>query len=484
MSSSVRIAFDLAPDHHAYLDQFKIEINDHPGGKANLQSIKPIVEFQDKFSKKVRKGVEGSGEIIALVEFSHDPRDYESEVQLQLTYQACTTEYCLLPKIITASARLPAGQTTTPTSSSGDWFQQLISQGYLSLFLVVFGAGILTSFTPCVFPMIPITLAVLGARTGRSRRHSFWLSLCYVLGIASTYSILGLAAASTGALFGSFLGNPFISLGLAVLFLILALSSFGLFEIQAPSFVRDRLGLHKTQGGYVGAFLTGQLAGVIASPCVGPVLAAILAYIAKTQNLTLGFGLMFVFALGMGQLFLVLGTFSHASKWLPKSGPWMLTVKYIFGLTFIGLAVYYAHPTLNKQEWYNSKVNALWGSSTTYEKLPFQEYNEVLITKAAADGKPVLIDFWADWCVACKELEVRTFSQPEVQKFKDQFIFLKFDATQAGEEFERLREKYDIFGLPHLVIYDKSGTFRRDLTLTGFEEAPTFAERLKKALSP
>lgn len=217
----------------------------------------------------------------------------------------------------------------------------LADQGLWAALLLVFFAGMMSSLTPCVYPLIPITLGLFGARKAASRWQGFRLSLVYVLGIVVTYSVLGVAAASAGVVFGAAMQSPWVVGAIAVLFAALGLSSLGAFQINLPSTLRNRLGAVKG-GGYAGAFGMGLVAGVIAAPCVGPIVAGILLLVAQQADVWLGFGLLATFAFGMGQLFLVLGTFSSAIAALPKSGGWMDGVKTVFGVVFLGMALYYA----------------------------------------------------------------------------------------------------------------------------------------------
>lgn len=517
----------LAEGYHAYVEQFNVVSASPQLGSARLQDIRKVIDFFDKVSGQRRQGVVGTGELFIEFDASKSATSGKQNVEIDVTYQACAEDHCLLPKTIRANFEVkisgaPALSLLGRSISLDDW----------RIWLLVFFAGVLTSLTPCIFPLIPITLAVIGSRQeGRSKRASFFLSLSYVLGIALTYSILGVVAALTGSLFGSLLGHPLVAVALALVFSVLALSLLGWYAIETPSFLTHRLMLHKTQHGWLGAFMAGNIAGIVASPCVGPVLAGLLAYVAQTQNALHGFGLMFVFALGMGQLLLLLGTFSSLQKRLPRSGPWMELVKITFALAFFALAGFYVKSWLTSEglwrlaglavlialirpeqfeQWRKQKFalkikflvqwlavavalglifwgTPRWNSSTvqenkSYQTLPFMPFSQEAIAQAAAAKKAVLIDFYADWCVACKELEIETFSAESVQALKDKYVFLKFDATKPSAAFEALQKQYGIVGLPHLVIYDQQGVWRKELTLTGFESAEEFSARLKRAL--
>ncbi len=306
--AQLRIKLTIAPHHHAYLNQFKLRVLSPAGMKMNRLQISPTSRFFDKVTHQTKLGVVGKAVLKAEIELSQQTPPGQRTVRLALRYQACTKTYCLLPKTIPILIPIQVtGNQNTPTgplqisgpqpTSSPSLFATLRSWAPanaalpfgISVFFLVFFMGILTSFTPCIYPMIPITLAIIGSRTSKTDRSGSWrgfsLSFVYVLGLAVTYAILGLIAARTGALFGSLISSPWVSGTIALIFVAMALSMYGFFELQPPAFIREKLGSGKSPGGgYPGAFVTGMVAGVVASPCVGPVLVGILAFIAKTQN--------------------------------------------------------------------------------------------------------------------------------------------------------------------------------------------------------
>ncbi|MDZ4081850.1 MAG: cytochrome c biogenesis protein CcdA, partial [Bdellovibrionales bacterium] len=533
-----------------------------------------IVQFMDTFSKKMKDGIKKKGTMTAKVTLPN--AESAKTLKLKLTYQACTTEHCLFPKHIVLmpgamaekaaaigsveqkaqeeSAVAPKPASRTPAASGGESteFEKAMGAGLLSAVLFMFVAGFLTSLTPCIYPMIPITLAILGASerrsggradtsTKHSKLRSFFLSIFYVLGIGVTYSILGVTAASTGALFGSALSNIYVVSGLALLFVAMGLSMYGLYEIQAPAFIRDRVGQGKSETGYFSSFAMGLAAGVVASPCIGPVLVSVLAYIAQTQDKALGLILLFSFAMGMGVLFVALGTSSSLLQKVPKAGAWMDTVKFVFGTTMIGMAIYYIAPVY--PDWavraiiglsvvliasaYGAFAPATTGASqvkkgaavaafcigiammmvSTLEKsgvqlvgtgggggagattgkvakLGWQSYSDEALASAIEQKKPVLIDFWADWCGACHELEEKTFPDDRIQALSKDFVLFKIDATNDSPEIDKLKKTYRVMGLPTMVFYDTSGQIRTDLTVTGFMNADDFLARMRKAHEP
>lgn len=539
-STGVTLLLDLAKGHHAYVDQFKlIPISPKQLNIGSL-SLSPIVEFYDQVTKKNKEGVKGESTLSSVIELPLDFPANVTKVTMQLRYQACTVEYCLFPKKLKFELPLSVSggtgavvQSGSPPKENGKvgFFEVDFSSGNWGwIFFVVFIAGFLTSFTPCIFPMIPITLTVLGAK-GKEQTHfkGFLTSIFYVLGIATTYSILGVVAASTGSLFGSLLGHPVVIGLLAALFAAMSLSMLGFFELKAPSSISQKLSGVGGGGGFGGAYVIGAAAGIVASPCVGPVLVTILAYVAKTQQLLLGFGLLFTFAIGMGLIFIALGTFSQLIQKLPKSGNWMDGVKYVFSIVMMALAIYYLDPLLSPMAFNVISILALLafalyfllrtnlvfirlvglfllalaftiaGGSFTKDAGKFgtvlnpssgkeaqghdfwEVFNAKVIAEAEANGDLVVVDFAADWCAACKELETFTFADPMVQTLAKEMgvRWMQYDATDTNDEFQGYKETYEILGLPTVLLFDSTG-LRDDLRLTGFENAEKFMERLKK----
>ncbi len=474
--SDLQIELSLKEGFFAYEDRFRLEVLEPEGIATGELFIDPIVEFDDKISKKKKRGVHLAATLKTQLDIPARLSADVTQLKLKLTYIACTEKFCLTPRDLNLSTNVIIQEAELENVASSAFIERKIDDNLIYALILIFFFGVLTSLTPCVYPLIPITLAVLGANKDKTRLTSFMVSLSYVFGIGITYALLGVVAAQTGQLFGSLISHPLVVLSMSLVFFLMGLSLLGLFEIQPPNFIRKRMNQTQTQKGYLGAFISGLLAGVIASPCVGPVLVGVLAYIAKSQNSLLGFILLFTFAMGFGVLFIILGTFSQLSGKLPRSGAWMNGIKTILALVLFALSFYYAAP-LFKQ---------LFPQSVTTQEetagVIWQKYSEKKVSEARAQKKPVIIDFYADWCVACVEMDQLTFNKQEVMELSKEFVMLKIDATLPSKQINEWQKIYKVYGLPTMIFIDDKGKIREDLVLTGFEEAPEFAERMKKVL--
>ena len=536
-----QISIRLPKNFHAYKDQIKV-LNIKPAGfKAGQIKISPEVDFYDKFSKKNRVGLnEAGGTISILLEAPATlPVNFEN-VEFDLRHQICSDQVCYLPTnlkvsvpVLKAAASLAAPAVAQPISLFSS-FENSLSSNLPLAFLFVFLAGVLTSFTPCIFPMLPITLSILGHNAeNRTRMQNFLRSLIYVCGIATTYSILGVIAAFTGSLFGAALTNSYVIAGLCLLFFTMAFSMWGAFELQAPAFIRNRFGSGKSKNNFE-AYIMGMVAGIVASPCVGPVLISILTFVSTSRNAVLGFSLLFVFASGIGLLFIIIGMFGEALRFLPRSGPWMNFIKFILGAAMWGAALYYVQFIVPDRWWITSIaasflalsvwqgafqfgkkaylrqsiMMALFIFSFTVTLLGFVRpqylsaafgitdginqpataelwtpFSEDELNRAIANKQPVLIDFYADWCGACHELEEKTYTNPEFIQMSKGFKLLKVDATKDTDAVQSILKKYQVQGLPTVVFINRNGDLLPDLTFTQFiswdQLKPKMLESLK-----
>ncbi|WP_336284408.1 protein-disulfide reductase DsbD [Citrobacter arsenatis] len=456
----------------------------------------------------------------------------KSGATLTVTYQGCADAgFCYPPETKTVplsevsagstAATAPAPATTDPQEKP----QPPAQLPFSALWALLIGIGI--AFTPCVLPMYPlISGIVLGGKQRLSTGRALLLTFIYVQGMALTYTALGLVVAAAGLQFQAALQHPYVLIGLAVVFTLLALSMFGLFTLQLPSSLQTRLTLmsNRQQGGSPGSvFAMGAIAGLICSPCTTAPLSAILLYIAQSGNMWLGGGTLYLYALGMGLPLMLITVFGN--RLLPKSGPWMEHVKTAFGFVILALPVFLLERIIG-DEWGVRLWSLLgvtffsWAFITSLQaKHAWMRIVQIILLAAAlvsvrpmqdwafgtphaqtqthlnftpvasvdalnqalaqARGKPVMLDLYADWCVACKEFEKYTFSNPQVQQALGDTVLLQADVTANNAQDVALLKHLQVLGLPTILFFDAEGNEHPDARVTGFMDAATFSAHLR-----
>lgn len=412
-------------------------------------------------------------------------------------------------------------QTVTSTTSQNQIAQYIEEQGMFVALLIIFGIGLALNLTPCVYPLIPMTIGYFGNMASQNKGNKVLIALMYALGMSVTYSVMGTVAALTGGVFGALLQSPVVVGLLVLIFIALALSMFGLYEIKIPQSIAN-MGA-KNRSGYMGTFVMGLTVGFIAAPCIGPMVLSLLVYVGQVGNPLLGFIMFFVLAMGLGLPYVFLAIFSSSITKLPRSGEWMESVKIIFGLMMLGLALYTAQPLIPVKTYemifplfliaagaylilFDRKaINAVmytrfkyviaigaivWGASNMhfgeqvtagsgkYEWQMMMTQKQIDESIAKSD-KPTIIDFYADWCAQCKELDKYTYIDPKIIELSKKFNNIKIDLTKGDKEIEG---KFKIQGLPVVSFIDKSGKEREDLRVTGFLKPDEFIKVMEKAL--
>lgn len=399
---------------------------------------------------------------------------------------------------------------------------ELGSSGLQQL-LIAFISGLGTVLTPCIYPLIPVTLSLFGVTANLSRWKAFLLSGSYVAGICLTYTVLGIFSGKTGALFGSMLGNPVVALVLCAFFLLLALFSLEVIELPIIGKLQNRASQIGGRG-YGGAFLMGTVSGFVAAPCAGPILIAILALAAQSQNTAWGALLLFTYAFGFGLVFLVLGTFSNLTKSLPRAGNWMGSVKFITGAALFGVIWFLIKPfaprlfevidalvpdaiqmmlialsvTLAFYAYRRGTASLKLGAALVCSLAVFQLLLVHPASRAHADWatslesalqrsqqqkKIAMVDLYAEWCGACKEFDALTFSDPRVKQKLSNFVTARLDFSLPGEAQQAIQDKYEVVGLPCILFLNPDGSEIPDTKVIEFENADQFLATLDKVLA-
>lgn len=540
----VEISFDIIDGYYLYKNKLKFEANNATLGDYTLPQG---IDHEDEFFGK-QQIYEQPIKIQVPVTNIKDNAD------LMVRYQGCAKKgLCYPPEIkiiklnkANASAQHvlaamsstdsnTAQETQAPSSQSEQHkLAQMLAGDSLWLTLFAFFVGgLLLSFTPCVFPMYPIlTGIIVGQKNNLSTKRAFSLSFFYVQGMAITYTLLGIVVALAGAQFQAMFQHPYVLIALSILFIFLALSMFGVFNLALPSSWQNKLNnLSNSQksGSYFGVLAMGAISGLVASPCTTAPLTGALLYISQSGDVALGAAALYALSIGMGLPLLILG--SSGGKLLPKAGGWMNVIKNIFGLLLLAVPIfllerflpvnittllwlalvistgfYFIHITLSKPPSIKRHIASAavlvatmtlvlyiqptpqianeHASSTQEKKFVFVKNLDELMAEvesANANGETVMVDLYADWCIACKEFEHKTFPKPEVQKALANTRLIQIDLTDTGAEHSvELMGHFDIFGLPSILFFDTQGNELDQRRVTGFMAAEEFAAHVNK----
>lgn len=550
-SNTLEAKFTVTPGYYLYKDRIKFEIKDASLGTISAVNL-PAGDIKDDPNFGQQEVYHH--DFVALIDVNNPAQN----VVIDARFQGCSEKgLCYAPQLKTLNVDM-AQAATAPTdntpvtnannsTSSEDEATSLLKSGKLWLIAAgFFGFGLLLSFTPCVLPMIPILSGIIvgdkkAHKAETSRLHSFNLSLAYVLGIALSYTIAGIAAGLSGQLLSNALQSPWMLTATALIFVVLSFSMFGFYELRLPSTIEERMvkTSNKLKGGqFIGVFVMGVISALIVSPCVAAPLAGALLYISQTRDVVLGGVALFALSIGMGVPLLLIG--ASAGHVLPKAGGWMTAVRNLFGVIMLAVAIFIVSPIIptsvemllwsalliipavylhaldslpldintgRSHPWMRfwkgigimllivgialligavsgakSPLQPLAGlslsnSKTIENRLPFVRVKNTAELDAridAAKGKIVMLDFYADWCTSCKEMELLTFSDPAVQASLKEAVLLQADVTANTPEDLALLQRFNLFGPPGIIFFNRTGQEIKPIRVIGYENAPKF----------
>jgi len=510
-----------------------------------IKSIKyPVaMELKFDFSDKPVSVYEKDFIIEAKVKLPETAKPGSYKLNIALNYQACNNSTCLPPNSVSQSVpfEIYASQSDSlqnkdtvaqksdmmlgETNKSAENFQKAEIQqkdsttsdfeksGLLLSLILVFLGGLALNLTPCVYPLIPITVGYFGGQSEGSTKKLFTLGVLYVLGMAFTYSVIGVITALSGAVFGALLQNTFVILAIVAVLIALSLSMFGLYEFKLPDSWVAKAGGAK--GGYFGALFMGLTMGIVAAPCIGPFVLGLVTYVGAKGDPFYGFLMFFTLAVGLGLPYLFLALFSGKIKSLPRAGFWMDAIKHIFGFILLGMALYFALPLIPKEiskyvlpvymilaalyilifdksakkvkgfRIFKTVLSVIIIIAGVYFLIPSKEvspewkvYSDTSFEQSKAANQPIMIDFYADWCIPCKELDAITYSDQKVIDEAARFDNYKVDMTKSlSEETEKIRNKFKIVGMPTIILINSRG--QEVKRLTGFVKPEEFLSILK-----
>ena len=542
---NVIVNWSIAEGYYLYQEKISVKINQEETSSFDMPtfSISPE-DYNDPYfglMKIFKKPVQ------AIFKVSQPPLKAEDVVEI--AYQGCTEGFCYPPEVKEIKvADLPIVQVTdtkktseksTALSAQPKAEQDRLAESLFNSKYAVFGfflLGLGLAFTPCVLPMLPLLSAIV---IGQNQRPNMWrafaLSFVYVQGMALTYTLLGLIVAAIGLPFQVALQHPYVMIGLSIIFVLLALSMFGVFTLQLPSSLQTKLSLLSQQqkaGAFGGVFLMGMIAGLVASPCTSAPLSGALLYVAQSGDLFTGAITLYLLALGMGVPLILITLFGN--KILPKSGMWMETVKKLFGFVMLALPVFLISRILPDEctprlwamlgtaffIWFAFQMPKngtgwlfrilflvaamisvkplqawVWGESSAQSAIENklvshvefkQVKSEAELQQALAENNKslVMLDLYADWCVACKEFEKETFSDPRVQKNFGDMLLLQVDMTKNSEENRALMTKYKVLGLPTILFFNQDGKEIEGSRVNGFMPPVEFLQWIEKISKP
>ncbi|MFT4928632.1 MAG: thiol:disulfide interchange protein DsbD [Phenylobacterium sp.] len=539
------LTWQIADEYYLYRDKIKFAATGASVGEVALPDSKTIEDEYFGTSHIYRQQLTLIVPLSDITEGSELKVRYQGCADAGLCYPPTKKVMPIILAKTTGSSNANSAEqsnnATIQVSQQNELASDLASGGLFFTLLAFFGLGLGLAFTPCVFPMYPILSGIIAGQGNKlTTRNGFMLSMAYVQGMALTYAALGLVVASAGVKFQAYFQHPAVLISLSLLFVLLSLSMFGWFDIGLPQSWQakvTKLSNKQKGGSFGGVFMMGALSGLIASPCTTAPLSGALLYVAKSGDLVLGGITLYILSLGMGLPLLILG--ASGGKLLPKAGAWMDSIKTVFGFLllavplilldrlidisytltaaailsftlcaylyyihqqlqspkaktavwFIAMSLFFLSATTLHQLWFAPSQSSQQGSAVVVKEqhggfidiTSLAELNEQL-TIAKTLNKPVMIDLYADWCVACKEFEQYTFTDPTVKAQMENFILLRADVTANNDTDLELLEHYSILGLPSLLFFNRQSEEMDQQRVTGFMAAENFNQHLIRVL--
>ncbi len=513
-SNQVEVEFMPAKGYYLYQESLQFEVGVEAGKLYKIRPSLPlgVEKFDETFQKKLQVYKQPFMVLLDVKPIAGKPLHIEVGLQgcaeAGICYPPMTLKLLLagpgvkaapIPEVLEGSQASTNAQTEL--SLSNLWrerddvnaisrFLQNTSTAYL--FLAFFVLGLALAFTPCVLPMLPILSSVIfGTQGGKaiSKGRASLLALAYILGMALIYALAGVLMAALGGSVQRALQSPFALATFALLLLVLSGSLFGLYDLRLPQSWHqhvDRLAGRQQGGSVLGAFALGGISTLVASPCITAPLAGVLAFIAQTGSMSLGAGLLFVMALGMGLPLLFIAI--EARILIPSTGIWMVWLQRTLGVLLVATAAWIASPFIQKND-PNGSINTINGqkihqvADLSFIVIHSPAELDAQLIKAKQEQKIVLLDFYADWCISCKEMEVNTFANPEVSKELKQMVLLQADVTANSLENQALLKRFGLYGPPGILIFNQNSEEQRDQRVIGYVPPQRFAERLKQTIS-
>lgn len=554
---SFRLLFTLevedgwhSQSHNPTLDSLiatKLTVTGDNGISFGRVSYPPGTEEKFEFSKEPLSTYKGTVYIGVTGTTPVDLAPGEYSVKAILRVQICDDKVCLPPSDMKAEFKIGVVAANTPverlnteiykrqdnlfstdSTASGAYGDineirdYVESRGMFITFLLIFLGGLALNLTPCVYPLIPVTISYFGGQSEKKKGMVIIHAILYLLGMAVMYSILGVAAALTGDLFGGLLQSWPVILFIVAVLVGLSLSMFGLYDIQPPAFLAEMGG--RNRKGLAGAFMMGLTVGIIAAPCIGPFVIGLLTFVGEKGDPMLGFSMFFVLALGLGTPFVFLAIFSGAITKLPSSGMWMVWVRQLFGFILLGMALYFMDPIIPETVYlplvggfvivsgiYLGLISKVANQGAIFKamryvlclaavsigafiivsfaqdkgkpEIAWEKATQEALESASSSGKRVIIDFTAQWCLPCKELDHYTFSDEQAVAVSENFVTLKADLTKSGaKEAEAMKKRFNVIGVPTVVFIGSDGKERKELRFVGFVDADEFVSKMEKLL--